>query len=166
MKSFRDSQSREWTVEVNVSALKRVKDSAGLDLTRLVDPDSDVIRQLSDDVFLLYEVLCALIRPQIEQQGLSAEEFGAALDEESTEKAATALFEAIIDFFREDKRTLLKRAFTKVKTAAERTQTEAVERALKEVESEQFDQAISRAMSGDSSTSSPDSSVSIPVPSP
>lgn len=146
MKSFRDSQSREWTVEVNVSALKRVKDSTGLDLTRLVDPDSDVIRQLSDDVFLLYEVLCALIRPQIEQQGLSAEEFGAALDEDSTEKAATALFEAIIDFFREDKRTLLKRAFSKVKDAAERTQSEAINRAMKEVESEAFEEAIRESL--------------------
>ena len=49
MKTFRDSQGREWTIEVNVAALKRVKDTAGVDLTKLIDPDSDVIRRLTDD---------------------------------------------------------------------------------------------------------------------
>jgi hypothetical protein len=166
MKTFRDVQEREWTVEVNVAALKRVKDSTDVDLTRLVDPEADVISKLSEDVFLLFDVICALLKPQLEKHGLSAEEFGAGLDEESTEKAATALFEGIIDFFREDKRTLLKRAFSKVKAAAESSQSEALNRAMKEVESETFDEAIRAAMSGGSSTSSPESSVSTPAPSP
>ena len=42
MKSFSDSAGKQWTVEVNVAALKRVKDAAGVDLTRLIDPEADV----------------------------------------------------------------------------------------------------------------------------
>lgn len=166
MKTFRDAGGREWTVEVNVAALKRVKDATGVDLTRVVDPDSDVIGRLSEDVFLLFDCVCALLKPQLEKQGLSAEDFGAGLDEDATEKAATALFEGIIDFFREEKRMLLKRAFSKVKAAADRTQHEAVEKAMKEVESEAFDEAIRAAMSGSSSTSLPESSASTPERSP
>ncbi len=146
MKTFRDARGREWTVEVNVAALKRVKDSTGLDLTRLVDPESDVIGKLTDDVFLLFECLCALLKPQLDNQGISAEELGAGLDEDSTEKAATALFEAIIDFFREDKRMLLKRAFSKVKTAVETTERQAVERAMQQIETEEFDRAIQECL--------------------
>ena len=166
MKTFRDAQGREWTIEVNVTALKRVKDATGVDLTKVIDPGADVISRLADDVFLLFDVVCALLKPQLERHGLSAEEFGAGLDEDATEKAATALFEGIIDFFREEKRTLLKRAFSKVKAAAEKTQNEAINRAMKEVESEAFDQAIHAAMSGSSSTSLPESSPSTPAPSP
>lgn len=173
MKTFRDAQGREWTVEVNVTALKRVKDATGVDLTKVIDPESDVISRLSEDVFLLFDVVCALLKPQLEKHGLSAEEFGAGLDEDATEKAATALFEGIIDFFRDEKRMLLKRAFSKVKAAAEKTQSEAINRAMKEVESKAFDQAVQaalsaerQAMSGSSSTRLPESSASTPAPSP
>lgn len=173
MKTFRDSQGREWTVDVNVAALKRVKDTAGVDLTKLIDPASDVIRRLTDDVFLLFECLCALLQPQLDKQGLSVEEFGSVLDEDATEKAATALFEAIIDFFREDRRMLLKRAFSKVKTAVETSEADAINRAMKEIESEAFDRAITEALagsrtqtSGNSSTASLAFSASTPAPSP
>lgn len=173
MKTFHDAHGREWTVEVNVATLKRVKDLTGLDLTKLVDPDSDVIRRLSDDVFLLFECLCALLKPQLESRGLTADEFGQSLDEESTEKAATALFEGTIDFFREQKRMLLKRAFSKVKTAVETTESRAIERAMQQIETEAFDRAIHEALgaessktSGGSATASPASSASTPDRSP
>ena len=163
MKTFRDALGQEWMIEVNVAALKRVRDTAGVDLTKLIDPESPVIHQL-DDVFVLFDCLCAILQPQLDKHGLSAEEFGAKLDEDSTEKAATALFEAIIDFFREDRRMLLKRAFSKVKMAVEAKQTAAIRQAMNAIESKAFDREIARLLageqkktSGSSSTASPES---------
>lgn len=95
---------------------------------------------------------------------------GESLDEESADKAAVALIEAAIDFFQEGKRMLLKRAFAKVTTAAQRRQTASLDQALRAVESPEFEQAIetaldaaSRSTSGSSATSSPALSASTPA---
>ena len=82
-----------------------------------------------------------------------------------------ALMEAIIDFFPEGKRMLLKRALTKVLTAAERRQLTTLDKALQAVESPEFNQAIETALdeasqltSGNLATNSAASSESIPAP--
>lgn len=146
MKSFTDTQGRTWTVEINYTSLRRVKAAAGVDLTRLVDPKSDVISRLTGDPFTLFDCLAAVLQPQLQQQGITVEQFGEALDEESAEKGAMALIDAVIDFFQEGKRMLLKRAFAKVKTAAQRRQTASIDEALKTVESPQFEQAIEESL--------------------
>jgi hypothetical protein len=65
---------------------------------------------------------------------------------------------------------LLKRAFAKVTSAAQRRQTTTIDQALRAVESPEFEQAIesaldeaSRSTSGSSVTNSPGSSASIPA---
>lgn len=171
MKTFTDRQGRSWTIEINYTSLRRVKAATGVDLTRLVDPKSDVMGQLTGDPFVLFDCLVALLQPQLDDKGITAEQFGESLDEESADKAAVALIEAAIDFFQEGKRMLLKRAFAKVTTAAQRRQTASLDQALRAVESPEFEQAIetaldeaSRSTSGSSATSSPALSASTPAP--
>lgn len=171
MKTFTDRQGRSWTIEINYTSLRRVKAATGVDLTRLVDPKSDVMGQLTGDPFVLFDCLVALLQPQLDDKGITAEQFGESLDEESADKAAVALIEAAIDFFQEGKRMLLKRAFAKVTSAAQRRQTASLDQALRAVESPEFEQAIetaldaaSRSTSGSSATSLAASSASTPVP--
>lgn len=171
MKTFTDRQGRSWTIEINYTSLRRVKSATGVDLTRLVDPKSDVMGQLTGDPFVLFDCLVAILQPQLDDKGITAEQFGESLDEESADKAAVALIEAAIDFFQEGKRMLLKRAFAKVTTAAQRRQTASLDQALRAVESPEFEQAIetaldaaSRSTSGSSATSSPASSASTLAP--
>ena len=171
MKTFTDRQGRSWTIEINYTSLRRVKAATGVDLTRLVDPKSDVMGQLTGDPFILFDCLIALLSPQLDDKEITAEQFGESLDEESADKAAVALIEAAIDFFQEGKRMLLKRAFAKVTTAAQRRQTASLDQALRAVESPEFEQAIetaldaaSRSTSGSSATSSPALSASTPAP--
>jgi len=106
----------------------------------------------------------------LDEKEITAEQFGEALDEESGDKASMSLIEAIIDFFPEGKRMLLRRALTKVLTAAERRQLATLDKALQAVESPEFTQAIetaldeaSRLTSGSSATNSPASSASTPA---
>ncbi len=171
MKTFTDHQGRSWTIEINFTSLRRVKATTGVDLTRLVDPKSDVMGQLTGDPFVLFDCLIALLQPQLDAKGLTAERFGESLDEESADNAVVALIEAAIDFFQAGKRMLLKRAFAKVTTAAQRRQTASLDQALRAVESPEFEQAIetaldaaSRSTSGSSATNSPESSASTPAP--
>ncbi|WP_417849419.1 hypothetical protein [Thalassoglobus sp.] len=146
MKSFTDAKGNTWTIEVNVTTLQRVKGLTGINLTNLIDAKGDTFTKVVEDVFVMFDVLTALVRPQLDAQGMTTEQFGESLDETSLEAAVHALIEAVIDFFREGKRTLLKRAFTKVKTAAERRQSTNIDKAMQAVESPEFDQAIENAL--------------------
>uniref|UniRef100_A0A7C4LQZ7 Uncharacterized protein n=1 Tax=Schlesneria paludicola TaxID=360056 RepID=A0A7C4LQZ7_9PLAN len=146
MKTFTDRQGRSWTIEVNYTSLRRVKAAAGVDLTKLVDPQADIVGQLTGDPFVLFDCLVAILQPQLDERGLTAEQFGESLDEESADKAAVALIEAAIDFFQEAKRMLLKRAFAKVTTAAQRRQTASLDQARRAVESPEFERAIERSL--------------------
>lgn len=173
MKSFTDRQGRSWTIEINYTSLRRVHALTGINLTRIVDPQANVMEQLTGDPFILFDCLVAILQPQLDAKEVTAEQFGEALDEESGDKASMALIEAIIDFFPEGKRMLLKRALTKVLTAAERRQLATLDKALQAVESAEFYQAIETALdeasrggqltSGSSATNSPASSASTPA---
>ena len=169
MKQFVDRTGRSWTVEVNVTSLRRVKAATAIDLTRLADPQDGTLGRLTGDLFCLFDCLCALVQPQLIERNVSTEQFGEALDEESAERAVVALLEAVIDFFQDGKRTLLKRALSKVTAAAERVKTQSLDQALRAIESPEFDRALETALQsestfGSSSTNSPESSASIPVP--
>ena len=171
MKSFTDRQGRPWTLEINYTSLRRIKAATEIDLTRLVDPQSDVMGRLTSDPFLLFDCLIALLQPQLDEKGLTADQFGESLDEEAAERASIALIEATIDFFPERRRMLLKRAFAKVTTAAERRQTASLDQALRAVESPEFERVIetalddaSRSMSGSSGMNSPALSASTLAP--
>ena len=163
MKTFRDTADREWNIEINVTSLKRVKDLTGVDLTTLIKPNDETFKLLSTDMFKLFDVLVALMKPQLDQRNVSADAFGQALDENSVETAVSALLEGVIDFFQSDKRAILRRALLKVTTAADKVRRQSLDDATKRVESADFDRIIESAMSGTSSTGSPESSASIPA---
>uniref|UniRef100_A0A7C4LIL5 Tail assembly chaperone n=1 Tax=Schlesneria paludicola TaxID=360056 RepID=A0A7C4LIL5_9PLAN len=146
MKSFADAKGQTWTIEINVASLQRVRAVTGLDLTKLVDRQADVFPKLAGDLFVLFDVLAELLRPQLEAKEMTAEQFGESLDEESADKAAVALIEAAIDFFQEGKRMLLKRAFAKVTQAAQHRRATTLNTALQKVESPEFDQSLETAL--------------------
>jgi len=146
MKTFADSAGRNWTIEINVATLQRVKGVTGIDLTKLIDAQGETFTKVVEDVFVMFDVLTALVQPQLDAQGMTTEQFGESLDETSLEGAVHALIEAVIDFFQEGKRMLLRRAFAKVKTAAQRRQSTTIDKAMQAVESPEFDQAIENAL--------------------
>lgn len=146
MKTFTDAQGQSWTFDINVASLRRVKDVTDIDLTKLVDRKADVFSRLTGDLFVLYDVVTALLKPQLKERQITIEQFGELLDEDAAERAVTALVEAIIDFFHESKRTLLRRAFAKATQAAERRRTAALNAAMQQIESPQFDAMLEQAM--------------------
>ncbi len=146
MKTFTDTQGRSWSIAINFTSLCRVKDLTGVDLIKFVDVRSETFSEVVDDAYLLFDVLCAVVKPQMQQTGISIEEFGTALDETALESAVKTLIEGVIDFFRDEKRLILRKAFNKVMNAAEQRQTSVMDRARMEIDSPQFDQAIETAL--------------------
>ena len=146
MKTIRDTTGREWTIEINVSAIRRVKAATDVDLTKLVEPEDTTFKELTSDLFRLFDVVCAVLQPQFDDRNVTAEQFGESLDEATAEQAAMAILEGTIDFFREEKRTLLKRAYSKVTKAANRLRETSFDQAMRAVETDEFDQVIETAM--------------------
>lgn len=77
MAAFTDNQQRHWPVRIDVNALRRVKDLAGVNLATDVFGET-LLPQLANDPLLLANVLYAIIKPDADQRGISDEQFGQA----------------------------------------------------------------------------------------
>jgi hypothetical protein len=116
MKEFKDNEGRPWHVSLTVSSASRVKD-----LVRVVLPPKsadepapteavpfDLIdageiartfQVLRSNFSALGETLAALLLPQIEQKGLTKEQFLDGLKGESLEQGGLAVEEELVAFF-------------------------------------------------------------------
>jgi len=96
MKVFKDNVGREWTVEVNVAALKRVKSLAGVDLLGVLD--GTLVERLIRDPVLLCDAVYAICKPQADERSVSDEDFGRAMAGDAIEHATEALLEELVSF--------------------------------------------------------------------
>lgn len=116
MREFKDNEGRPWHVSLTVSSASRVKD-----LVRVVLPPKsadepapteavpfDLIdageiartfQVLRSNFSALGETLAALLLPQIDQKGLTKEQFLDGLKGESLEQGGLAVEEELISFF-------------------------------------------------------------------
>ncbi len=99
MKTFKDEAGRTWTLAVNVSAIKRVRDLIDVDLMQLVEGEAKLIERLYTDPILLVDVLYAICKPQADKESVTDEQFGEAMAGDAIELATTALLDDIISFF-------------------------------------------------------------------
>ena len=72
MKSFTDAKGRTWSIDINVATLQRVKGLTGVDLTKLIDARGETFSKVVEDVFVMFDVLTALVRPQLTCPGNDA----------------------------------------------------------------------------------------------
>lgn len=114
MRTFTDNVQREWAIEVNVNALKRLK-PIGVDLAG--DGFSTVIQQLASDPIMLVDTLFVLCQSQADKMGISDMQFGQSMAGDAIERATNALVEALIDFFPKARQRALRTVWEKVKTA-------------------------------------------------
>jgi hypothetical protein len=166
-----DPAGRTWSTAINVNAIRRARDLAGVNLLEVFD--GDLLPRLADDPVLLVNTLFAVCKPQADERSLTDEQFGELLVGDTIELAAAALVQGIADFFPQDRRAVLLRLWA----ATVRTRTEAIRMAKDKLDSPLVDQAIDAAIRqasntidqrlrsfGDSFGSSPESSASIPAP--
>ncbi|KAA0215768.1 MAG: hypothetical protein DYG94_06380 [Leptolyngbya sp. PLA3] len=98
MRTFTDNQGWEWTVEINVAALKRVRGLTGVDLMEVLEGSNGLIEKLVRDPVLLCDVIYAACKPQADERQISDEAFGASMAGDAIEHATAALLEELVDF--------------------------------------------------------------------
>lgn len=96
MKQFTDNAGRQWTIEINVAALKRVKGLTGVDLLDVLD--GTLIERLIRDPVLLCDVIYAARKPEADERSVTDEEFGRAMAGDAIEHATAALLDEIVSF--------------------------------------------------------------------
>ena len=151
MPSFDDNAGRSWTVRIDVSAIRRVRQALDVDLLDLAG--GPLLDRVAGDPVLLVDILYVLARGQADQQNVDAEAFGAAMVGDAIDSGVGALLEALADFFPSRKAALLRQVIDKGQTLAERL----LARAEKRLADGDLDAAMEEvaAESGGSASSSP-----------
>ena len=128
MQKFVDRAGRIGIVDIDNTTLRRVKTLTGVHLLEAID--GDLITRLSTDPLLLGDVLYAICKPQADQPQITDEAFGEGLAGNSIDDATGALLEALINYFPESRRRLLRKAAEKQKLIETRGLS-AIEKRLK-----------------------------------
>ena len=103
MPSFKDSESREWHLRIDVDAIRRVRSNHSIDLaTILASPES--IDRLTSDICLTIDVIYELCKPAADRLGIDAAAFGRSLFGDSLGHAVRAFEEALVEFLPESSR--------------------------------------------------------------
>lgn len=149
MKTFKDTNGKEWTVTINTNALQRSKDLAQFDLLSVAD-DPKNIGTLSNDPVKLVAILYAVCKPQAEASTITPEQFGEALGAGHViDQATDALLEDLFSFFPKHRREPLTKAYQKLK----QLQGKAAELAVQRLESpelmKQVEAMLSNAINAD-----------------
>ncbi len=96
MPSFKDSEGRTWTIDINVATLKRVRTLINVDLAQVLQ--GKLIDDLLADPILLVDVVYCCVKPQADERKVSDEQFGTAMAGDTIHFATNALLESIVLF--------------------------------------------------------------------
>ena len=127
MKTFCDNAARTWTVQINVDAIKRVRDLVQVNLLEVVE--GRLLEKLTSDPVLLCDVIYSVCKPEADAKNITDEDFGRAMAGDAIDSATTALLEELVSFFPQGKRRVLSKALAKLK-ALETAALTAVETRL------------------------------------
>lgn len=106
MKIFKDATGHDWTIQIHVGNIKKVKDLTGVDL--LAIKDMEVFSQLADPIKLV-DTLFVLCQNQAIREGISDEGFAERLVGDAIESATKALLDELLDFFPQKRSAPLKK---------------------------------------------------------
>jgi hypothetical protein len=161
MRIFKDNVGRDWTVAINVAAVKRCRGLVGVDLYALVDGGFDGLSRLLGDPVQFVDTLYVLCKQEADARGVSDEDFGRGLGGDALGAATDAFLEELTDFFPDPRvRAGLRRVLATARTVRDRM-LDRMDLALDAIDPD----AEATRLTG-SSGNWPESSASTPAPSP
>lgn len=171
--SFKDNKGRIHEVTVDVEAVRRVRratfDGPGgvmfaFDLMEMVTLEG--IRRLLDDPLLVVDVAYLVCKPQLEQRGITQQDFGASMVGDPIEAALRALQEEVVSFFQNPRdRAAAKRVMTETYTLLDKLRDRREKALDAGLLTKAMDNALEK-LSGPPSGTALESSESTQAPSP
>lgn len=109
---FKDGKGEEWSLNITVNTIRRVKEALGIDLMSIVDEvdaeGNSILHKLHNDIELLINTVYMVCKPQADAKGISDVDFGELMATgDILEEATTALIEGMVLFFPPRRRSVL-----------------------------------------------------------
>ena len=156
-RTFSCKDGTKLVVAVNFLTVKRVRELTGANVLDILGTGEQLAGYVTDDIKLL-EVLCAVVRPQIQAIGWSDDDFFSQCDGEVVANATNLLLDEVADFFHEPRKGLVKKALAKIRAAMEAMERREVKAATEALDA--LDCETLLATPGPSDCVSPASSAS------
>jgi len=157
MKTFQDNAGRQWTVTINVDAVRRVRSLISVNLPDVLDDGCKLLAQLHDDPVLLVDVLYCVCKPEADAKEITDEDFGRSMAGDAIGHATAALLAELSDFFPNARqRAAMQELIRKTNKVADRL-LEKAESAIHQLDPASVVETLTA-----SSANSPESSASIP----
>lgn len=102
MRKFKDRLDREWTLEINVSAVRRVERATGINLLKILDKSEDgwtLLGRIGADPVMLIDILFALVKADADKAGVDQDSFDRAFSGDVLLAAHQAFVEELTLFF-------------------------------------------------------------------
>lgn len=157
MKSFKDKNGTEWSLDLDPIVIDDVKKETEVNFYTVFDKGFAGLQELLSNPRLLVDVLYVCCRDQADKAGISDRDFGRSFRGENVVAAGKALTAEIFDFFQSAEGTPLKKMLAKVEMATEKIHQKAtrdLEAAIEKVSVNDLAQQMLKSISGDSSASS------------
>lgn len=116
MRTFKDTNGREWRVDLNVTVIRQIRQLTGCDLGN-ASLDGDVVETVMSNVERFADVLFASIKEQADAEDVTDVEFGRALNGDVISEALDVFLAELVDFFPETKRPVLRAVIDKIREA-------------------------------------------------
>ena len=111
MKTFKDATGREWQVTLNTNAIKRARDTAGVNLVEIVD--GELYGRMLLDPVLVVDIAYGVCKPEADTRKFSREDFNAVMVGDAIAEAHQAVLQDLVDFFPNPVRDRLKRGLAR-----------------------------------------------------
>ncbi len=113
---FTDKNGREWSCEITVATVRRVRAGADVDLLEALE--GDLVYKLGVDIERFVQVLWCIVEPQAAAADVTPESFADGLAGDHLGNALDAFYEGLRSFFsRPDQRALIGQVIEKTRQA-------------------------------------------------
>ena len=96
--TFTDRHGQTWDLTLTVGGVRRVESETGIAILDVLERP-EILADLTMDPMKLCSVLHAILMPQLDERGVSEDDFANMLDGETLERAIDALGGALAGFF-------------------------------------------------------------------
>jgi len=132
--NFRDRQGREWTPRLTYLIVRNIKQRTGVSILEIADKTEGLVAAF-DRIENFSKVLFASVEREAAKASVTEDDLMDALDGELVEKASEALLDAIVEYFPERKKKLLRKTWEKASEAVEKAEIKILEEAEKALDS-------------------------------
>jgi hypothetical protein len=153
MRTFADKKGREWSIEITIGSIKRVRDLLGLNLAQPYDGSPPLQARLASDIIAFCDALYALVKPQADEAGIDDAKFAELIHGDAILKASDAFWEEWRDFFQSAGRTDAAKAISKQRQMT-RLAVETAEKRVEQIDAAQKVESIFSSLD----TNTPESS--------